>query len=127
MVGELGKPARARRRPEGLELLADGSVQSHALSHREITVEGLTNQRVCEAPRIGGSLARDQEPEPCGLVERLQRVVGRTAADGRQRRHLEVAPQHRRGLQDVPATLRERPEPVPDHVARVVGDAQSIR
>ena len=127
MVRELGKPPGDLRRPEGLELLADASVQAHALGRREVTVDRLADERVREPPRVRRRTARGHEPQPGGLVERRQDVVRREPGDRCQRRHLELPPQHRGHAEGESTALGERPQTVADHVARVIGDVESAR
>ena len=81
MVRELGKPPGGLRRPEGLELLADASVQSHALGRREVAVDRLADERVREPPRVG----RRHLPRSRAPAGRPRRALpGRRAARARR-------------------------------------------
>ncbi len=126
MVRELGKPPRALRRPEGLELLADVSVQSHALSHREITVDRLADSACAKRHASVAASPATRSPSRAASSSASSASCGAQpgrrppAASPRTR-----APAPSATSEDESATLRERPETVADHVARVVGDAES--
>ncbi len=138
VVDRLGQLARRRRDEEvvrelgdarlgigGVELLqdeADLAVQQPAALRAEVVVERLADQPVREAVRAERRRPLGDHAAVDGLAERVVELAGVAAADALQRVDAKLAPDHRRGVEQLERAVGQRLEAVADRLAHAVGD-----
>ena len=98
-------------------------MHAHPGGGGELAVDRLAQQRVreAEAPEAIGHVGEHARANR--LVERVEQRLGVDVGGARERRHLELAHDHRGVDERFAAFVGERPQTAADHVAPGGGDA----